>query len=270
MFSGYRPREFFNKFLAVHAEDWGPLQFLVGEWVGESGSGQPGQSSAGSFSFTTDLQETVLIRKSFAEYLAAEGRPAFRHEDLTIVYRDSETKQYRATYWDNEGHVIQYGIKPAPDVAMTSEGPATALPFDLQQRGQGPGEDQVRDRSTRQRVRNLPGRLRETEVRTFITSHRSLRSAPPCLGSENSCTQPRSPLLPPRRRCSRGLVAASPAPSAGISGWCQHLSDRVEQRLRSAWFQQNGESVARYGRRQFLRAGRQPEVKNVRSALCSA
>ncbi len=105
--------------LCLHAEDWGPLQFLVGEWTGE-GSGQPGESSAGSFSFAPDLQGTILVRKSFAEYPAANGRPASRHDDLTIVYRDSASKQLRATYWDNEGHVIQYRVEPAAGGAVFS------------------------------------------------------------------------------------------------------------------------------------------------------
>ncbi len=118
--------------VALHAEEWGPLQFLVGDWVGESSQGQPGQASGGSFSFAPELQGTILVRKSFAEYPAAEGRPAFRHEDLTIVYRNSESKEYRATYWDNEGHVIQYAVSPAPEgVVMTSDGPATTPRYRL-------------------------------------------------------------------------------------------------------------------------------------------
>jgi hypothetical protein len=76
---------FFLASLALHAEDWGPLQFLIGDWSGEGG-GQPGQASAGSFSFTPELQGTILVRRSFAEYPPANGRPAFRHDDLIVVY----------------------------------------------------------------------------------------------------------------------------------------------------------------------------------------
>ena len=92
-------------------QDWGPAQFLVGNWAGEGG-GQPGQGS-GAFSFSPDLQGKVLVRKSFAEYPPANGRPASRHDDLTIVYRDETTHALRATYFDNEEHVIQYTVKPA-------------------------------------------------------------------------------------------------------------------------------------------------------------
>ncbi len=131
--------------LSVHAEDWGPLQFLVGEWVGESGSGAPGQASAGSFSFKQELQGAVLVRRSFAEYPAAEGRPASRHEDLTVVYRDSASKRFRATYWDNEGHAIQYGVAPAPGgVVLTSDEAAGSPRYRLTYTGDGKGRVRIR------------------------------------------------------------------------------------------------------------------------------
>jgi hypothetical protein len=81
----------------------------MGEWVGE-GSGKPGQGS-GAFSFTTDLQGKVLIRKNYAEYPPTKDRPAFRHEDLMIVYRDDSGSQLHAIYFDSENHTISYGIK---------------------------------------------------------------------------------------------------------------------------------------------------------------
>ena len=74
--------------------DWGPLQFLVGKWSG-GGSGGPGQGT-GDFSFTPDLQNSVLVRKSFAEYPPANGKPAFRHDDLMIVYRDAASHDFHA------------------------------------------------------------------------------------------------------------------------------------------------------------------------------
>ena len=91
--------------------DWIPWRFLLGEWVGEGG-GEPGQATGGSI-FALDLQNAILVRKNLAEYPATEDRPAMRHEDLMIIYQQSEST--RAVYFDNEGHVIQYAASASPD-----------------------------------------------------------------------------------------------------------------------------------------------------------
>ncbi|PWT98326.1 MAG: hypothetical protein C5B51_29530 [Terriglobia bacterium] len=106
----------------VCAQDWGPLQFLVGRWTGE-GTGVPGEASGG-FSFAPHLQGKILVRKNFADYPPAAGKPGFRHDDLMVVYRD-ESQRLRAMYFDNEGHVISYTVKPIESggVVLESEGP---------------------------------------------------------------------------------------------------------------------------------------------------
>jgi len=110
------------------AEDWGPVQFLVGEWHG-TGTGGPGDGGGG-FSFLPDLQAKVLVRKSFAEYPAQNGRPAFRHDDLMVVYRESGA--LRAIYFDSEGHVIRYGVQAVDGgAAFVSEGGATGPRYRL-------------------------------------------------------------------------------------------------------------------------------------------
>jgi hypothetical protein len=88
------------------------LQFLEGSWAGK-GTGDPGQST-GEFSFSFELQGKVLIRKSYAVYPATSDRPAFRHDDMMIVYRESG-KPIRAVYFDNEGHVINYSVNFSDD-----------------------------------------------------------------------------------------------------------------------------------------------------------
>ncbi len=95
------------------ADLWAPLQFLLGDWVGEGG-GSPGQS-AGGFSFQPDLQRNVLVRKSRAEYPATKDHPAFVHDDLTIVYPQPGTGRLRAIYFDNEGHVVNYSVEVSGD-----------------------------------------------------------------------------------------------------------------------------------------------------------
>lgn len=88
-------------------DGWKALAFLAGEWTAGNSAGQPGKASAGGFTFRYELDGKVLVRRSFAEYPAGEGKPAIRHEDLMIVYPGSPVK---AVYWDSEGHVIQYRV----------------------------------------------------------------------------------------------------------------------------------------------------------------
>ena len=92
--------------------DWKAFNFLIGEWVGE-GSGTPGEAT-GSSTFSFNLQDRVLIRNSYADYPAANNRPAFRHDDLMIIYQ--ENKSIRAIYFDNEGHVINYTVSLSTDL----------------------------------------------------------------------------------------------------------------------------------------------------------
>ncbi|HEY3295979.1 MAG TPA: hypothetical protein VGL38_11110 [bacterium] len=92
--------------------DWSACQFLIGEWTG-GGGGSPGQGT-GSFIFAPDLQGRVITRKNIAEYPATKDQPAYRHDDLMVIYQlpDHAT---RADYYDNEGHVIRYGVEFAAD-----------------------------------------------------------------------------------------------------------------------------------------------------------
>ncbi len=92
---------------------WKPYRFLVGEWTGEGG-GEPGKGS-GRFSFDWDLQEKVLVRRNRAEYPAAQGRPAFSHEDLMVIYRADRGGPTKAIYFDSEDHVINYAVTFSDD-----------------------------------------------------------------------------------------------------------------------------------------------------------
>ncbi len=86
---------------------WSAWEPFLGTWVG-SGSGQPGQGS-GEFTFGPSLQGAVVVRHNFADYPATKDKPAYRHDDLMVVYPDGD--KTRADYWDNEEHVIHYGAE---------------------------------------------------------------------------------------------------------------------------------------------------------------
>ena len=92
---------------------WAPFGYLLGDWAGEGG-GQPGEG-AGEFSFHLDLQNRILVRKNYAAYPPANGRAAFRHDDLTVVYRESENSPLKAVYFDSEGHIIHYSVEVSSD-----------------------------------------------------------------------------------------------------------------------------------------------------------
>ena len=69
---------------AAEPDELKPFAFLVGEWPA-SGSGQPG-SGTGTSVFRRDLQDRVILRTSFADYPAANGKPASRHDDVMVLY----------------------------------------------------------------------------------------------------------------------------------------------------------------------------------------
>jgi hypothetical protein len=103
---------------APKADFFEPVRFLAGDWVGES-DGKAG-SPSGAASFRFELEGRALVRRSHADYPAANGRPAVHHEDQMTVF--VEGGQLKAFYVDNEGHVIRYLAAAVPQgVAFTSE-----------------------------------------------------------------------------------------------------------------------------------------------------
>jgi hypothetical protein len=95
------------------AAGWDGIDYLVGEWVADGG-GQAG-APTGSFSFHYDAGGKVLTRHNVADYPAMNGKPASHHEDLLVVYRESESGPLLAVYFDSEGHVIHYAVDAAAD-----------------------------------------------------------------------------------------------------------------------------------------------------------
>ena len=105
--------------------NWDAWRFLLGEWVG-TGGGKPGLGG-GDLSFQFDLQEQVLVRRNRVGFPATPERPAFTHDDLTIIYPDT-TGSMRAVYFDNEGHVIQYAVTINADAIMMISDPDPSTP----------------------------------------------------------------------------------------------------------------------------------------------
>jgi hypothetical protein len=87
-------------------DPWARWRFLLGEWTS---AGDPNAGSGGS-TFALELDGNILVRHNRADYPATPGRAAVAHRDLLIVYPGACDSLFRASYFDNEGHVIQYRV----------------------------------------------------------------------------------------------------------------------------------------------------------------
>jgi hypothetical protein len=91
---------------AQNASRLEPLRFLLGEWQGLGDQA----GATGGFTFSSTVQDRVIVRTNYSNTPATAGRPASRHDDLMVIYVDGEA--VKADYFDNEGHVIRYLAQP--------------------------------------------------------------------------------------------------------------------------------------------------------------
>ncbi len=101
------------------------FSFLLGNWVSVQ---QPGEGS-GTSVFSLEAQGSVVLRKNHAEYPASARGPAGVHDDIMMIFRGDSPDTLRATYADNEGHLIEYvvGSPGEGEVLFTSE-PSSGSP----------------------------------------------------------------------------------------------------------------------------------------------
>jgi len=93
----------------------------------QSGRGTARRWVSGSTTFSHDLDEKIIIRRSRAEFAPGPGTEQGPvHEDLLIIYRQPGESQFRAIYFDNEGHVIRSSVSlPARQPAVVFESEAS-------------------------------------------------------------------------------------------------------------------------------------------------
>jgi hypothetical protein len=103
-------------------DPWARLRFLLGEWRGE-GEGDPGAGTGGS-TFALELDGKILVRHNRADYPATATRPAMQHRDLLVVWPGDADSLLHASYFDNEGHVIQYDVLAPGGRAVLESGGA--------------------------------------------------------------------------------------------------------------------------------------------------
>jgi len=95
-------------------DSWKALSFLQGTWEAK-GTGSQGISRTGTYTFRSELGDHILARHSTSD-AGCKGPATFdcEHSDLFYVYQDAPGQSLKAIYFDNEGHVIHYGVS-APD-----------------------------------------------------------------------------------------------------------------------------------------------------------
>ena len=85
-----------------------PLRFLLGEWQGIGDQA----GATGGFTFSSTVQDRVIVRTNSSNTPATASGPASRHDDLMVIYVEGD--EVKADYFDNEGHVIRYVVQASP------------------------------------------------------------------------------------------------------------------------------------------------------------
>jgi len=112
---------------------WKPLEFLIGTWEAKTQGGSAGATASGTYSFQTELNGHVLSRHATSSGCKGPADFDCLHGDLLYIYPSISGPPYRAIYFDNEGHVIQYEAStPSPTtVVFLTNGPRTEPSFRL-------------------------------------------------------------------------------------------------------------------------------------------
>ena len=111
---------------AVH-DPWQPFAFLIGTWEAETSGGTAAAKVIGLYSFAPELNNHILARHSGNANCKAPASFDCEHSDLLYLYPQGPS--IKAIYFDNEGHVIHYGVTtPTATSAIFLSDPAIPGP----------------------------------------------------------------------------------------------------------------------------------------------
>lgn len=97
--------------LAATDNPWDSIRFLEGTWEARSSGGSVGAHASGSYTFTRELKDHILVRRTDVG-VTCNGPKSFDcdHNDLLYIFQDAEGQPLKGIYFDNEGHVIHYDV----------------------------------------------------------------------------------------------------------------------------------------------------------------
>ncbi len=110
-------------------DPWKALAFLEGTWEAKAAGGSAGATSVGTYRFVKELGGHVLARHSRTADCKGPADFDCDHGDLLYVFQDAPAQPLQAIYFDNEGHVLHYGVStPAANRVVFSTDPAAPGP----------------------------------------------------------------------------------------------------------------------------------------------
>ena len=105
------------------------LKPIMGHWRGSD----PAKHETGEYTLEPSLGGKVLLRHN------TDDSPQGHHEDLMVIF--VTPAGLRASYWDNEGHAINYAVDAAADhVELLSDQMPNMPRFKLRYDVKGPDE----------------------------------------------------------------------------------------------------------------------------------
>jgi hypothetical protein len=111
------------------ADPWFGLRFLLGLWGAKTTGGVAQAQVSASYSFRMELRDHVMARHSRSGSCSAPDDFDCLHNDLLYIYPAANGAALEAIYFDNEGHVIHYGVSsPKPGTVVFLSDPAQPGP----------------------------------------------------------------------------------------------------------------------------------------------
>jgi hypothetical protein len=111
------------------ADPWAGVRFLLGSWSAKTTGGMAQAQASAGYAFRLELRDHVLVRHSRSGACNAPDDFDCQHSDLLYIYPSGNGSALQAIYFDNEGHVIHYGVStPKPGSVVFLSDPAQPGP----------------------------------------------------------------------------------------------------------------------------------------------